>query len=77
MAAKDDTAITEEMEDTEVDSSPASVLLSMTSYMKRLSDRLDAFVTAHEPSKQPATPPGYHRHQPRDPLEMTRLSLRM
>ena len=51
MAAKDDTAITEEMEDTEVDSSPASILLLMTSYMKRLSDRLDAFVTAHEPSK--------------------------
>ena len=55
MAAKDDTAITE-TEDAEMDSSPASVLLSMTSYMKRLSDRLDAFVTAHEPSKHPDYP---------------------
>ena len=46
MAEKDDTAITEEMEDAEEDSgSPASVHLSMTSHMKRLSDRLDAFVS--------------------------------
>lgn len=52
MAAHDNTVFTKEMED----AVESGVLLPITDYMKNLSDRLDAFMTANQPSKQPHYP---------------------